>query len=108
MLIDDLTGALPPDRLVRDPDVMRPLLVTPAGDETTRENAQAAFEDIITDSLALGGTVTGEHGVGLLKQPGPVQELGPAVLDLHRAVEQALDPQYILNPGKVIHGGNRA
>ena len=63
--------------------------------------AQAAFEDIVADALALGGTVTGEHGVGLLKRPGLAAELSPAVLDLHRAVKQALDPNGILNPGKI-------
>jgi glycolate oxidase len=87
---------------------LHPLLVTPAGDETARKNAQAAFDDIISDALDLGGTVTGEHGVGLLKQPGLARELGPAVLELHRAVKRALDPQNILNPGKVFPEGTPA
>jgi glycolate oxidase len=87
---------------------LHPLLVTPPGDETARKNAQAAFEDIISDALDLGGTVTGEHGVGLLKQPGLTRELGPAVLELHRAVKRALDPQQIFNPGKVFHEGTPA
>ncbi|WP_410619696.1 FAD-binding oxidoreductase [Amycolatopsis sp. cmx-8-4] len=87
---------------------LHPLLVTPPGDETARKNAQAAFDDIIADALDLGGTVTGEHGVGLLKQPGLARELGPAVLGLHRAVKRALDPHQILNPGKVFHEGTPA
>lgn len=87
---------------------LHPLLVTPPGDETARKNAQAAFDDIIADALDLGGTVTGEHGVGLLKQPGLTRELGPAVLELHRAVKRALDPHQILNPGKVFHEGTPA
>ncbi|RSD16417.1 FAD-binding oxidoreductase [Amycolatopsis eburnea] len=80
---------------------LHPLLVTPAGDQEAKKNAQAAFEDIIAGALDLGGTVTGEHGVGLLKQPGLARELGPEVLELHRAVKRALDPHGILNPGKV-------
>jgi glycolate oxidase len=80
---------------------LHPLLITPTDDEDAKARAQKAFEDIIADALALGGTVTGEHGVGLLKRPGLVQELSPAVLDLHRAVKKALDPHGILNPGKV-------
>jgi glycolate oxidase len=80
---------------------LHPLLITPADDDTARARAQAAFDDIIADALALGGTVTGEHGVGLLKRPGLAKELSPAVLDLHRAVKKALDPHGILNPGKV-------
>jgi len=87
---------------------LHPLLVTPPGDEIARKNAQAAFDDIISDALDLGGTVTGEHGVGLLKRPGLTRELGPAVLELHRAVKRALDPQQIFNPGKVFHEGTPA
>ncbi|MBB4685261.1 FAD-binding oxidoreductase [Amycolatopsis jiangsuensis] len=81
---------------------LHPLLITPVGDEPARRRAQAAFDDIVADALALGGTVTGEHGVGLLKQPGLVRELGPAVLAMHHAVKNALDPHGILNPGKVV------
>ncbi|WP_328451872.1 FAD-binding oxidoreductase [Amycolatopsis sp. NBC_00438] len=87
---------------------LHPLLVTPPDDEAARKNAQAAFDDIISDALDLGGTVTGEHGVGLLKRPGLTRELGPAVLELHRAVKRALDPHQILNPGKVFHEGTPA
>ena len=54
----------------------------------------------IRDSL--GGTVTGEHGVGLLKRDGMARELGPGVLAMQRAVKQALDPDGILNPGKAV------
>jgi glycolate oxidase len=80
---------------------LHPLLITEPGDAEARARAQAAFGDIVADALALGGTVTGEHGVGLLKRPGLAAELSPAVLDLHRAVKQALDPKGILNPGKI-------
>ncbi|MGV9294004.1 FAD-binding oxidoreductase [Amycolatopsis sp. NPDC003676] len=83
---------------------LHPLLITPTGDDDAQRRAQAAFDDIVADALELGGTVTGEHGVGLLKQPGLEKELGPAVLDLHHAVKNALDPHGILNPGKVVGG----
>jgi glycolate dehydrogenase FAD-linked subunit len=81
---------------------LHPLMLTPHGDEAAKRRAQAAFDDIVAAALALGGTVTGEHGVGLLKLPGMRAELGPEVLALQRAVKQALDPQGILNPGKVV------
>ncbi len=81
---------------------LHPLLITPAGDEGARTRALAAFDEIIGDAIALGGTISGEHGVGLLKRDGMVRELSPAVLDMHRAVKSALDPYNILNPGKVI------
>ncbi|WP_028935383.1 FAD-binding oxidoreductase [Pseudonocardia spinosispora] len=81
---------------------LHPLLITPIGDEAARTRAQAAFEQIIADALDLGGTVTGEHGVGLLKRDGLASELSPEVMTMHRAIKQSLDPHNILNPGKVI------
>ena len=81
---------------------LHPLIIVPAGDEAARERAHAAFGEIISSALAVGGTVTGEHGVGLLKLPGLIQELSPEVLAMHRAVKAALAPHGILNPGKAI------
>ncbi|GAB2577511.1 FAD-binding oxidoreductase [Microlunatus antarcticus] len=81
---------------------LHPLLITPPGDEAARARAQAAFEEIHATALALGGTVTGEHGVGLLKRGGLVAEVAPAVIAMHHAIRVALDPAGILNPGKVV------
>ena len=53
----------------------------------------------------MGGTVTGEHGVGLLKLTGAAAELSPVVLELHASIKHALDPQGILNPGKAFPNG---
>jgi len=64
--------------------------------------ARRAFTEIIDGAIALGGTVTGEHGVGLLTLDGPAKELSPAVIAMHHAVKAALDPHGILNPGKAI------
>ena len=80
---------------------LHPLLITPRDDEAARARAQAAFADIIDAALELGGTVTGEHGVGLLKMDGLAQELDPVVLGMHRSVKNALDPRGIMNPGKI-------
>ena len=71
-------------------------------DEAARVRAQAAFDEIISEALACGGTVTGEHGVGLLKRDGLAAELSPAVVEMHRAIRRALDPHGVLNPGKVV------
>jgi glycolate oxidase len=68
-------------------------------DQVTR--AAAAFDAIMRLGLGLGGTITGEHGVGLLKRDFLERELGDVSMRLHRAVKQAFDPQGILNPGKV-------
>lgn len=81
---------------------LHPLLVVPPGDDDARTRAEKAFTEIIDDALALGGTVTGEHGVGLLKREGLRSELSPAVFEMHRAVKAALDPAGILNPGKAL------
>jgi glycolate oxidase len=81
---------------------LHPLIITTPGDDAARTRAQLAFEEVITAALALGGTVTGEHGVGLLKRSGLVSELEPAVIAMHHAVRAALDPAGILNPGKVV------
>ncbi|HEV7651775.1 MAG TPA: FAD-linked oxidase C-terminal domain-containing protein [Actinophytocola sp.] len=81
---------------------LHPLLITPAGDDAARRAAQAAFDDILTAALDLGGTVTGEHGVGLLKRDGMNRELGPAVCAVQRAVKDALDPRHLFNPTKAV------
>jgi glycolate oxidase len=80
---------------------LHPLIRTPPGDDAAREAAQEAFEEILATAIALDGTVTGEHGVGLLKRRGMRQELAPAVLAMMQAVKQTLDPQNLFNPGKV-------
>jgi glycolate oxidase len=79
---------------------LHPLLVTPAGDDGARIEAQAAFEELLDAAIALGGTVTGEHGVGILKRDGMRRELDPGSLALQSAVRHALDPREIFNPGK--------
>ncbi|HEY8589976.1 MAG TPA: FAD-linked oxidase C-terminal domain-containing protein, partial [Naasia sp.] len=79
---------------------LHPNIIAPEGDDAAKARAKVAFDRIVADCLELGGTVTGEHGVGLLKLPGAGQELGPRVLGMHRAIKDGLDPLGILNPGK--------
>jgi glycolate oxidase len=80
---------------------LHPLILTAAGDDAARLRAQRAFDDILADAIDLGGTVTGEHGVGLLKRRGLHAEVGRTVIAMHHAVKLALDPAGIFNPGKV-------
>ena len=68
---------------------------------TQRAVAYEAFGAIMDLGLALGGTVTGEHGVGTLKRDWLARELGPVGLRVHRQVKAALDPLGILNPGRM-------
>ena len=79
---------------------LHPLIIAPEGDAAAKARAKLAFDRIVEDCRALGGTVTGEHGVGLLKLPGARAELGERVLALHRDIKTALDPLGTLNPGK--------
>ena len=80
---------------------LHPLMPAPVGDDAARIRAQLAFEQMLDAAIALGGTVTAEHGVGLLKMKGLERELDPASLLMQRAVKQALDPLAVFNPGKV-------
>nr|WP_296064461.1 FAD-linked oxidase C-terminal domain-containing protein [uncultured Actinoplanes sp.] len=81
---------------------LHPLIITPVGDDAAREAAQAAFEEILTAAIGAGGTVTGEHGVGLLKRAGMRRELSPSVLAMQQAVKDSLDPGNLFNPGKIV------
>jgi glycolate oxidase len=81
---------------------LHPLILVPAGDDAARLAAQAAFSEILSAAIAAGGTVTGEHGVGLLKRGGLRQELPPGVLAMQQAVKDSLDPLNLFNPGKVV------
>jgi glycolate oxidase len=81
---------------------MHPSIVFDATDATAARNALAAFDDVMRLGLALGGTITGEHGVGLLKRSWLEVEMGLIGLRLQQTIKDALDPQHILNPGKVV------
>ena len=80
---------------------LHPLILTRPDDELARRAAQAAFEEILTAAIALGGTVSGEHGIGLLKRGGMQRELQAEVLAIQLALKNMFDPMDLLNPGKV-------
>ena len=68
-------------------------------DELAR--ATAAVEDVFAATLALGGSVSGEHGIGVTKAPFLPREIGEAGIATMLAVKRALDPNGVLNPGKI-------
>lgn len=81
---------------------LHPTIVVPRGDEAASERAMVAFDEILDVALDLGGTITGEHGVGTLKRRHLARELDDVAIDLHSRIKQAWDPQGILNPGKAL------
>jgi glycolate oxidase len=81
---------------------LHPTIITPRGDADAAARALVAFDGILDVALALGGTVTGEHGVGNLKRAALGRELDPVSMDLHSRIKSAWDPQGILNPGKAL------
>ncbi|MGW3555854.1 FAD-binding oxidoreductase [Streptomyces sp. NPDC000963] len=70
-------------------------------DEDESRRARESFDEIMALGLALGGTITGEHGVGVLKKEWLARELGPVGLELQRGIKATFDPLGILNPGKL-------
>ena len=58
-------------------------------------------EELLRLVLDLGGTISGEHGIGLAKRPFLPLELSPGSIDLQRRIKALFDPNQILNPGKI-------
>jgi glycolate oxidase len=79
-----------------------PIIVYDAGDPAAAGRARAAFGEIMAAAIALGGTITGEHGVGRTKKIALPDQLGPDVMALSGRIKAALDPDGILNPGAVL------
>lgn len=79
-----------------------PLLVLDPQDDDQQARAQVAYGQIMDLAVALGGTITGEHGVGRLKQPWLTDQIGTRAYDLMAQIKQVFDPNGILNPGVII------
>ncbi|MDZ7886015.1 MAG: FAD-linked oxidase C-terminal domain-containing protein [Mycobacterium sp.] len=79
-----------------------PLIVFDPADADMARRADVAFGEIMDLAVSLGGTITGEHGVGRLKKPWLAGYLGPEAMELNRRIKTALDPAGILNPGAAI------
>ena len=94
---------------------LHPTCLTDARDKEEMERVERALDEIFHVAIELGGTITGEHGVGEMKSPYLEWKLGTAGIDLMKHIKQAVDPQNIMNPGKVfaketkkrlvVHGG---
>jgi glycolate oxidase len=78
-----------------------PLIVFDPADADMAARAQMAFGEIMDLAIGLGGTITGEHGVGRLKKPWLEAQIGRDVLQVSERIKHALDPLNILNPGAI-------
>ncbi|HYP45297.1 MAG TPA: FAD-linked oxidase C-terminal domain-containing protein [Propionibacteriaceae bacterium] len=78
-----------------------PIVLYDPADPAAHARAQSAFAEIMQLAISLGGTITGEHGVGRTKKAALPDQLGPDVMALNRTIKRALDPQQILNPGAI-------
>ncbi|WP_369217043.1 FAD-binding oxidoreductase [Streptomyces flavofungini] len=78
-----------------------PTVCFDAADPDEGRRARESFDEIMALGLELGGTITGEHGVGVLKKEWLAREIGPVGVEMQRAVKAAFDPHSLLNPGKL-------
>ena len=80
---------------------LHPTFLTDERDAAEMHRVEASLEEIVAKTLELGGTVTGEHGVGLAKKQFLRRQLGDASYELLRQIKRTLDQQGLLNPGKI-------
>lgn len=81
---------------------LHPTLIITRGDQAAQGRALQAADAIVRITLSLGGTISGEHGIGMLKRDQLARELGPEGMRVSWAIKNALDPLGIMNPGKVL------
>ncbi|MFC0333734.1 FAD-linked oxidase C-terminal domain-containing protein [Paenibacillus sepulcri] len=80
---------------------LHPTATTDARDQDEIHRVEAAFEDIFEAAIRLGGTITGEHGVGLVKAPFLEWKVGSVGMTVMSGIKQVFDPDGLLNPGKM-------
>lgn len=78
-----------------------PLIVFDPADPAQHERADRAFGEVMDLAIRLGGTITGEHGVGRLKRPWLADQIGDDAYELNLRIKRALDPRNLFNPGAV-------
>ncbi|KKK35079.1 FAD-binding protein [Salinicoccus sediminis] len=80
---------------------LHPTINTNMRDPEEVERVEQAVEEIFNYAIELGGTLSGEHGIGTMKKAFLVREMGEEGVEFQKAIKRALDPKNILNPGKI-------
>lgn len=80
---------------------LHPTFLTDERNTEEMHRVEQALKEVAEYAVKLGGTITGEHGVGLAKKPFLPDALGPVALDIMRQLKKSFDPTGILNPGKI-------
>lgn len=86
---------------------LHPTCMTDARNKEEIARIEEALEEIFQKAVELGGTITGEHGVGAMKLPYLHLKAGEAGIEAMRSIKKALDPNYIMNPGKIFAKSKR-
>ncbi len=81
---------------------LHPTILTDKRDKAEWHRVEKCVSDLFDVALKLGGTLSGEHGIGIAKSGFMVKEVGQSSIDFSRAMKQSIDPKCILNPGKII------
>jgi glycolate oxidase len=81
---------------------LHPTILADANNMEEMERVHKAVDEIFAAALSFGGTLTGEHGIGIAKMRYLGDEIGESGLRLMRSLKEALDPHYVLNPGKMV------
>jgi glycolate oxidase len=79
---------------------MHPTIVHDHGDADGEKRAKLAFSEIVRIAQSLGGSASGEHGIGSIKRKLVTDEISHSVIEIQRGIKKLLDPSGILNPGK--------
>lgn len=80
---------------------LHPNIIADKRDKEEMQRVEKAVEEIFAAAIELGGTLSGEHGIGNMKAPFMEMELGAAGLDMMKRIKDSWDPNQILNPGKI-------
>jgi glycolate oxidase len=81
---------------------LHPQILTDIRDKEEMKRVEKAIDEISVKAVELGGTLTGEHGIGIAKREILPLELGEAAMEITRNIKKAFDPHNILNPDKVV------